>query len=159
MEEEKSRPKFVSEYSMGQFDFERYNKWLEWIERWSAEINSTMNPTLDMIQHYFSGLNVLWKNWKAIISSKEFRTNMEKKIKEAKEKKRIWERHIRNKTPFSVIKINELVDGLDYIHTELMDIKQIIGLGIMVKRNMNIREKIRSGMGRNNQKFLSLPEK
>lgn len=158
MDEPTFKPKFVSEYSMGSLDFERYNKWLEWIERYSAEIMSTMNPTLDMIQHYFSGLNVLWKNWKAIVSSPTKISEINQKVKIALESKRIWENATKNNMPFAKKKINELVDVLDDIHTKLMDLKQIIGLGIVVKKNMSTQEKIRAGMsGLKNSG--SLPEK
>lgn len=154
------KPRFVSEFSMGQFDFERYNKWLEWTERWSAEINSTANPSLEMIQHYFSGLNVLWKNWKAIVSSKNLIDEVNKKIEEAKKEKRVWENSAKNNSPISTIRINKIVDILDSIHSKLMDLKQVIGLGIVVKRNFTTKEKIRAGMGRGNNEFIrGLPEK
>ena len=33
LNEKGDRPKFVSEYSMGQLDFLRYNEWLKFIEK------------------------------------------------------------------------------------------------------------------------------
>lgn len=151
------KPKFVSEYSMGQFDFERYNKWLEYIERWSAEINSVHLPSLDMIQHLYSGLNVLYDNWRPIIAVATITEKIDAAFESAKEKKRVWEGNIKIGTTPTDKFILDLIDILMDIKRKLMDIKQIIGLGIMVKRNLSTEDKIKAGMGRG-EKTGGMPE-
>lgn len=140
------KPKFQSEFSMGELDFQRYNEWLKWCERWSAEINSTDNPSLEMIQKYFSGLNVLWKSWRPIVSSTTIKNKIDEAIKNTRKLKRFWERSFASNIEISKLKKNEIVDALDEIHAELMDIKQIIGLGVVVKKMMDAKERIRAGM-------------
>jgi hypothetical protein len=151
------KPKFVSEYSMGQYDFDRYNQWLKYIEQWSSEINSTDIPTLTMVQHLFSGLNVLWKNWRPIVAIPDVIKKVDDKIKESKHQKRVWENSNRNNSPLSEIIKLKLIDNLDEIYTKIMEIKQVIGLGIIVRKNMTTREKIRMGV-RGDRDFSSLPE-
>ena len=53
--------------------------------------------------------------------------------------------------------IFEIIDILDDIHTKLMSLKQMIGLGIVVRRNWSTKEKIKRGMGLNKDKFEGLP--
>lgn len=142
------KPKFVSEFSMGSLDFERYNDWLKHCERWSAEINSTDNPSLDMVQNYFAGLNVLWKSWRPIVSVPSKVEEIDNAIKEGRKLKRFWEDSFKNNVPISLIKRRELIDLLDAIHTKLMETKQLVGLGIVVKKNLDTRGKIRAGMRR-----------
>lgn len=151
------RPKFVSEFSMGQFDFVRYDKWLQHIEMYSGMINATPIPTLEQCQAYFSGLNVLYKNWRAIIAVATVKKEIDCNINKARELKRIWERGEKSNIPVSDIKKLELVDLLDAIHTRLMEIKQVIGLGIIVKRNMSTAEKIKRGV-HGDRDFSNLPE-
>ncbi len=154
---ETNKQGFVSEYSMGQYDFSRYNDWLKFIEKYSGEINSMAIPTLSQCQNYFSGINVLYKLWKPLISRKEIKEAYTKKIEKAKKLKRKWERSMVGGGMMSNTKILELVDILDDLHTELMATKQVIGLGIVVKRLYDSKEKIKSGM----QKKVhgDLPEK
>lgn len=151
------KPKFVSEYSMGALDFERYNGWLKFIEHWSAEINSTPIPNLDMIQHLFSGLDILYDNWRPLIGVATITQNIDKKVNEAKEKKRRWENLVKAGIAPPDKFVLDTVDILMEIKRKLMNMKQSVGLGIIVKRNMSIKEKIRAGMGRTT-KFVGLPE-
>ncbi len=150
------KPKFVSEYSMGSLDFDRYNQWLKYIETWSAEINSVPFPTLDMIQHLYSGLDVLYDNWRPLIAVARITGEIDKKIGDAKEKKRIWENSLKAGIAPTDKFILGTVDILMEIKRKLMNIKQSIGLGIVVKKNMNIKEKISRGM--RTAKFEGLPE-
>jgi hypothetical protein len=152
------KPRFLSEYSMGELDFLRFNDHLKYIERISGEINSTDIPTLQQCQYYFAGLNVLYKLWRPIIASEMKLETLDNKIKEAKIIKRNWERADKIGLPFNdFIKI-KMVDLLDEFHTILMDMKQIIGLGIKVQRNLTTRQKIRLGIKGNSKNIDLLPE-
>lgn len=151
------RPKFVSEYSMGNLDFDRFDKLIRFVEHWSAVINSTDVPKLEMIQNFFSGLVNLYDNWRVLISVKTTKEDLDKKVKKCRESKRRWESNVKNGMPFSKKSILSLVDDLMAIKTKLMEIKQVIGLGIVVRRNMSTQERIKSGMKRGS-KFEGLPE-
>jgi len=150
------KPKFVSEYSMGSLDFERYNDWLKHCEKYSAEINSMATPTIEQIQAYFSGLNVLWKCWRPIVSVPKNVEQIDNAMFEAKKLKRFWEDSKKQGFPVNLAKIREIIDHLDAIHTKLMETKQLIGLGIVVRRNMDTKEKISAGMRRG--EYGNLPE-
>lgn len=147
MNESKWRPKFVSEFSMGALDFERYNQWLKYTEYWSAEINSCDVPSIEMVQKYFAGLNILYKNWRPIIALKPVIDDLDEAIKLAKKEKRKWENSIKSGVPFSRILIQKIVDLLDDINTRLLYVKQVIGLGIVVKKNLTAKQRIKKGMG------------
>jgi len=151
------RPKFLSEYSMGQFDFERYNQWLKYIEHWSSEINSVYIPTLDMIQHLYSGLNILYDSWRPLIAVKNITEEIDNAFEFARDKKRIWEKSIHSGLTPSDNFVHILTDKLMEIKRRLMGMKQVLGLGIMVKRNFNITDKIKAGMGRG-EKLGGMPE-
>lgn len=160
MEEAKKqlfKPKFLSEFSMGELDFKRYDKWLERSDLSSASINSTMIPDIEQIQMYFSELNVMYKNWKELISSPKIVEELDALILKCKKSKRTWELNIGSGIQFSVVNIHRLVDDLDELHTKLLKIKQIIGLGIVTKRVFTTKEKINRGM-RQNKMIGDLPE-
>ena len=140
------KPKFKSEFSMGELDFNRYNDWLNKSDYSSAGINSCEIPTLEQVQKYFSEINVLYKNWRCLISSVEIKNKLDAAIKLARHKKRGWESSIAQGIEFNKFAIYGLIDLLDEIHTEILDIKQIIGLGIVVKKQLSMREKIKQGV-------------
>jgi len=81
---------------------------------------------------------------------------MDKIVAESRALKRYWEDSKKSNIPVSVYKIRQITDKMDTIHTILMEIKQIIGLGIVVKKNLNVKEKIKVGMNR--KKYDELPE-
>lgn len=163
MEEEKDfnqpgyKPKFVSEYSMGSLDFERYNQWLKFVEQWSSEINCVHIPTLDMVQHLYSGLNILYDSWRPIIAQPKIAKEIDEKFNQVRDRKRIWEKRVEEGTQPPKAFIIKIVDLLMEIKRKIMDIKQVIGLGIVVKKNMSSREKILAGMIRK-PSFEGLPE-
>ena len=151
------RPRFVSEYSMGELDFLRYNEWLKLTEHWSAMINSTADPNLQMIQQFFACLVNLYDSWRPIIAVPKVADEIDNSINKAKKLKRIWEIGETSGIPFNKKNINDLVDLLGSIKTKLYEIKQIIGLGIVVKRNLSTREKIKMGI-HGDRDFGGLPE-
>lgn len=140
------KPKFQSEFSMGEYDFKRFDKWLERSEISSANINSCKLPNLDQVQMYFSELNILYKSWRSLLSVPSITIELDNAVKEARNIKRLWEQSIETGTEINKVTIFKLVDLLDSIHTKLLDIKQKIGLGIVVKRNMSTKEKIKYGI-------------
>lgn len=145
-EKQSWRPKFRSEFSMGELDFKRYDKWLDRGDISSAGINSTTIPTLQQVQNYFAELNVLYKNWKGLISNPIKSKEIEDKIKRAKQQKRTWESSLETGQEMNKYVIYSLIDLLDEIHTSILEVKQVIGLGIVVKRVLSASEKIKFGI-------------
>lgn len=151
------KPKFQSEFSMGEYDFKRFDTWLGRSELTSATINSQELPSLELVQQYFAELNVLYKSWRSLIAIPKIIEEIDGKIKEAKKEKRKWEQSRITGVEFNKIAVFKLVDSLDEIHTKLLDIKQKIGLGIVVKKNMSMHEKIKYGI-KPKRDFINLPE-
>lgn len=151
------KPRFISEFSMGSLDFERYNEWLKYIEHWSAEINSSAVPNLEMCQHLFAGLVNIYDSWRPLIAIPDVTRQLDTAVFEARKLKRLWEQSNETGLQMSKSNIFRLVDLLGGIKTKLLGIKQVIGLGIVVKRNMTTREKIKAGV-RGYKNFDNLPE-
>jgi len=151
------KPKFTSEFSMGQFDFARLDKTLTQTDLLSGMVTSTDLPSLEMMQQYFAQLKNLYDNFRPIISNGKVTTELDAVVKEGKRRKRVWEQSIKSGMVTSKIQVLEFVDLMDGFKTRLYDLKQIIGLGIQVRRNMTIQEKIRQGV-HGNKDFAGLPE-
>jgi hypothetical protein len=152
----KYTPEFKATFDMGQLDYIRYNEWLKQTESCSAEINSCAVPTLEQVQKYFASLNVLYKCWKTLIFS-TVQKEIDEKILKAKNDKRLWEKNMSSGLPTNKVIILRLVDNLDEIHTQLMEIKQKIGLGIRVRKIMSTAEKIKLGI-QGSKDFENLPQ-
>lgn len=140
------KPKFQSEYSMGEYDFKRFDTWLGKAEFSSAVINSCEVPSLEQVQGYFAELNVLYKMWRNLISNPKTKNDLDEAIKTCKISKRLWE-----SSRFTGIEQNKnnifsLIDKLDEIHTKLLEVKQIIGLGIVIKKVISTKDKIKLGV-------------
>lgn len=151
------RPKFTAEFSMGQFDYARIDKTLTSVDNLSGMINSTDVPTLEMMQQFFAHLKNLYDNFKPIISNAIVTKELDEVVKEGKRRKRIWENAKKSNMPVNNVIILEFVDLLDAFKTRLYELKQVIGLGIQVRKNMTVYEKIKQGV-RGNKDFNNLPE-
>jgi hypothetical protein len=151
------KAKFVSEFSMGQFDFVRIDTTLKAVDECAAMVTSVDYPSLDLMQRYLAHLKNLYDNFKPIMAYKPVQDELDKKIELAKKMKRRWETSTRSGINYSPLQILAFVDLLDDLKRRLYEIKQVIGLGIIVKRNMTTKEKIKQGV-RGNRDFDNLPE-
>jgi len=131
---------------MGELDFKEFAMWQSKANESSAIIQSCEVPNLETVQAYFSQLNVLYKLWKPLMSSIRLRKEFNEIKLESRKKKRIWEQNINSGTPINKIFIFQLIDLLDDFHEKLLETKQIIGLGIVVKKVLSTKEKIRYGI-------------
>ena len=151
------RPKFQSEYSMGELDFQRFNKTLENIDTLSSMVNSCYVPELELMQKFFSELINLYDDFRPLISVKSLSQEFDEIIDQGVTLKRLWENSKKNNLPMNKTKIFEFIDLTRKLKTKLYSIKQVIGLGIKVKRNMTPQERIEAGM-RNKDYYGELPE-
>lgn len=151
------RPKFLSEFSMGQLDFNRYDKTLTELDAISAAVNSYHVPTLELMQQFLAHLINLYDNWRPLISIGTVADELDNLIKEGISKKRVWERLQRQNVQMNEKRILEFVDLCNKIKRRLLQIKQVVGLGIVVRKNMTPSERIKKGI-RGFGKIGSLPE-
>lgn len=151
------KPKFTSEFSMGQFDFARLDKTLTQTDLLSGMVTSTDLPSLELMQQYFAQLKNLYDNFRPIISNANITEELDEVVKEGKSRKRKWENAKKNGMPMNQIQILEFVDLLDAFKTRLYDLKQVIGLGIQVRKYMSTSDKIKQGI-HGNKDFGRLPE-
>ncbi len=164
MEEEKSdgfkpshRPKYQSEFSMGQYDFARYDKTLINIDQLSGFVNSTDIPPLELMQKFLAELVNLHDDFKPLIGTAKLQKEYYDLINELVKLKRRWEQSRRSGIPFSKKMVFRFVDLCRKLKTKLYETKQYIGLGIVVRRNMSASERIKKGV-RSPTTFDNLPE-
>ena len=151
------KPRFVSEFSMGSLDFERYNEWLKYIEHWSSIINSSAIPSLEMCQAYYAGLLNIYDSWRPLIAIPDITIELDNAFDRCKLMKRVWEQSLESGMQLNKNTVLNFVDLLNIIKRKLLGIKQVIGLGIVVRKNTTVMEKIRLGV-RGNKDFSNLPE-
>jgi len=163
MEETKSdgfkpswRPKYQSEFSMGQYDFARYDKTLINIDQLSGIVNSTALPSLELMQKFLSELVNLYDDFKPLIALGNLQKEYDVLIKKGIVLKRRWEQSLRSRAPISKKLIFDFVDLCKDLKTKLYSTKQVIGLGIVVRRNMTTAERIKKGI-RGDKNFDNLP--
>jgi len=151
------KPRFQSEFSMGEYDFKRIDNTLTKVDFFSSLVNSTYLPSLELMQNYFANLVNLYDNFRPIMSIPAVTNELDTMIKESTKLKRIWERAIKSGTPMNEFTIIKFVDALNETKRKLYYIKQVIGLGIMVRKNLNTAQKIKMGV-RGDNSFKNLPE-
>lgn len=139
------RGDFKSVYSMGQYDFERFHKILLRLDEFSIELNS---GNYEIISAYYSTLRTLYRSWKPLIhdSRKEgddvwSRSDFEVAFRQVKPEVDRIRKNLFSQAKFSFKQ--ETLEVLDEIHTQLMIIKQLIGLGIEVKKEFTPNQKLK----------------
>lgn len=142
----KFKPFLQAEFPMWGYDYARLNNWLMWIEYWSAVINSKETASLDELQNYFASLNVLYKALRVLLSNKEQIKDYDEYVARAKKIKRTLEAQNRmSGAMLSKGLIIELTDILDKIHTALMELRQVVNLGIPVRITKSSADRIKEG--------------
>lgn len=132
---------FKSDFSMGALDFERYEHHL--IEA-DAYVKIILNKVPTAIQPFFGVLKVLWINFRPIIR-KDRRKPYEEKMDNIKKLFKVWEEE--NKKRGKILFPVDLADSLVEFYSDLLEIKQYIGLGIKVSRDETERMKIERAAG------------
>ena len=146
-EEQHNKAIFKSSFSMGQYDFERMNELLKSMDALSIAVGCGDHSCLFP---YYYVLWELYKNFRPIIFESE-RHKYETVFKRVKNE--IEDDIKRN----GINKLNGLpqmmnIDGmllasLDEIQMKLLDIRQIIGLGIMVDKQEANSTKLARALG------------
>lgn len=152
------KPRYFSEFSMGELDFQRHHICLSKCDEVASWVNSTHLPSLELMQQYLAALTNLHDNIRPIIASDKIKEDFDTKIKEGVKMKRAWENEFNQNIPRSPRKIIDFVDLCNELKKDLYDIRQKVGLGIVVRKNMDTRERIKMGMHRNKSKIDNLPD-
>ena len=143
-DEPPKRAMMQSVFSMGQYDFIRYDKILSSADELSIQA-SMLNS--DTILPFWSVLWGMYKNFRPIIIDSK-REEYDGKFRDLKQK--IFNELQRMKA----VKDNDeegtidvsIIDDLDALHMNMLEIKQLIGLGITVGRNYSTDELIAKGL-------------
>lgn len=151
------RPKFQAEYSMGELDYMRYNETLKNIDILSAIVHSSSVPELELMQKFLAQLINLYDDLQPLFSNALIQEEINKIISETIRLKRVWENNKTSNMPINKVIVIQLVDLCRVLKTKLYYYKQVLGLGIQVKRMMTTAEKIKRGI-RGDRNFANLPE-
>jgi hypothetical protein len=151
------KPRFLSDFSMGEYDFARFNITLTNIDNLSAMVNSCDVPSLELMQQLFAQLVNLWDNFRPLVAYATVAQDIDDLEKLGINLKRKWEQAVKMGMPMNKNYILNFVDTLRAYKRKLYGIKQIIGLGLKVTRNMGTAEKIKRGV-RGDRNLDNLPE-
>lgn len=137
---------FKSEYSMGQYDFIRLDKILTLMDEYAIQVQ-LFNP--DSLLLFYGILWELYKNFRSILFE-SIRTKFEKQFSQIR--KDVYDEvsrlnSLRNKGVVMPVISISIMDELDKIQMDLLEIRQIIGLGITVEKIESMKTKLERAMG------------
>lgn len=145
-EVKKGKPSVKSEYSMGMFDFERYNTLLQYADAYAFHVKS---GNYKFMRNFHAILSTLFYNFKPIMYESKEVLAMEQHIKYLDTKIPRCERIISsssNSQKFMNKYVLETLDILFTLHKNILEIKQKIGLGIATKTDMSKRKLMKIGL-------------
>jgi len=141
------KPRFKSEFSMGQLDFERYHEMLMVMDRVASRARMFES---DSIIPFYSILKELYKNWRPIVFETKRKTidaSFEKVDKDIIKWRNDQSRRFGNpNSPMASFPI-EILKGLEDIQTDILEIKQVIGLGIRVEKDLTPKKRWERALG------------
>jgi len=137
------KPAYTAQYSMGELDYMRYDALLKLADEMTIIIKCRSTPearseAYHIVEPYYSVLYTLYLNWRALIRDlKKFDELFDKIDKSMND----WRKQTGTKQ-FP----NTLADSLVNIYKELLNIKQLIGLGINVRKEEKFTTKARRAL-------------
>lgn len=135
------KPNMKSEFSMGMLDFQRYDMILRSIDEMSIQV-SMSNP--QALIPFYAALWDLYKNFRPVLIP----IAMEKYDKQFNEVKNLVynEMNVSNDANDSCSISQEIIEKLDNLHIDLLQMRQIIGLGIVLTQDLSFEERLRKGL-------------
>ncbi len=135
------KPRLRSEFGMGQFDFIRYARLLDKADVLMEEV---LNYNLKAIMPFFVILRVIYANFRPIVFETK-RTEFQKKFNEIKKLIEDWQKKSEEegKTQIPIT----LIDKLETFYQDLLELKQIINLGIRTEREESPLTKLKRAAG------------
>lgn len=142
--EEKRKPRLKSKFSMGELDFIRFDKMLTQADELAHQ---TRVKDSESLAPYYSILKQIYINFRPIIFQTQ-RKKFDECFERAEQQIETWRaqrgwRRADKDLPFG----NEIGKLLERLHIELLDIKQITGLGIAVTKEVAEKLKMKRVMG------------
>ncbi len=137
---------FKSSFSMGQYDFERFDKLLSAMDAFAVRVAIHDHTALVPL---YSILWELYKNFRSIIFEPQ-RKKYEDKFKLVKsmiDNYSSANSELRKHGMNPVSAENSILRILDELQMDLLDIKQIIGLGLQVDKQEAFKTKIQRALG------------
>lgn len=144
-EEQQRKALFKAQFSMGQYDYERFNEILKAMDEYAIKVQ---NFESDAFQTFYGILWELYKNFRPIL----FDTVREKFDKEFKDVRTKMLEELRKNNIFVIQGMQyafdkTLIEDFDRIQMDLLEIKQIIGLGIAVDKVEELKTKLERVLG------------
>src|SRR3990167_385200 len=131
------RSKLRSEYNMGEYDFERFHQILKIIDEYGFRVK--MND-INAIQPYLAAMKQLFINLRCYMVEPTRRL-LDDLFAEIENELYNISRKKSNQIP------KLLIEALEDINIKLIEVKQFIGLGILVSRQFSAKTKLRKAMG------------
>lgn len=128
------RSVYVSQFSMGQLDFERFDKILSAMDLWGARV---WNDEEEAIRPFFALCKQFYKNIRHIVVKRE---KIDKVFEETKSKIDDMEMLQGRNATYKHL-LPGIFDGLDEITNKIYEIKQWLGLGIEVQKKLSQKKK------------------
>jgi len=144
-EEKHQKAIFKAQFSMGQYDYERYDEILKAMDEYAIKVQ---NFETDAFLTFYGILWELYKNFRPILFD-SLRIKFEERFKQVREK--LLE-ELKKYNVFASQGVQYRVDTIlirdfDTIQMDLLEIKQIIGLGIAVDKVEELKTKLERVMG------------
>lgn len=134
-------PKFLAEYSMGQYDYERYHKLLGDADFLAFHV---LNKNVNALQPFFATLITIYSNFRPLVYE-TYRKKYDDFKNESMRLKKEWDKigYNSGQNTFPVTYANTLIE----FWQEILVLKQLIGLGSIVRRDESQRTKLNRAAG------------
>lgn len=138
---DESKGNWKAEFSMGQYDYQRYHEHLTMADNLNMAV---INHNVDAIRPFYSIIKTLWVNWKSIVNA-VLQEKINRKMKEADILFRNWKamNHTNNRIFFP----EKLADILIDVYSDLLVVKQYIGLGMLISKDESEKTRMKRAMG------------
>lgn len=141
------KARFKSEFSMGQLDFERFHEMLFTMDKVACRARMFES---DSLVPFYSVLYELYKNFRPIVFETK-RKSLDDMFDTVKRDIIIWRnsqvRRLGNPNSSMSSFPLEILNLLEKIQTDVLEIKQVIGLGIKVEKDLTPRKRWERALG------------
>lgn len=129
-----------AEFSMGQYDYQRYHEHLVLADQLTMAV---INHNTEAIRPYYSIIKTLWINFRAIVKP-HFQERVDVKMREVDILFRQWKAmNVKNnKIFFPELLSTKLID----VYSDLLIVKQLVGLGMLVTREESEHTRMKRAM-------------
>jgi len=133
-----------ADWSMVVFDFERYNRLLQFADECALKLRTF---DLSVVNHYFSVLKQIYINWKPLMHH-TYQEHFDKNFKEISDMLYELEKFKKtNAMETGEVRIQKKLPLiLEEIHIDLLEFKQLAGLGVPTRTELTEEQKLSRAM-------------